>query len=51
MKGIIKFAGLGIIAGVSAKAGYWLWDRHLEDKAEQVVQNFKTKKKSKKKGS
>ena len=53
MKGHVKqFAsliGTGITVAVAAKAGQWLWDTVLEEKAYNLVTRIKQRKKTDKK--
>lgn len=40
MKNLIKSMGLMTMYGISAAAGYWIWEEFLEDKVREVKEKL-----------
>lgn len=44
MKDFIKGVGIMAVYGAAISAGFWLWDNHIEDKVEKLVDKITKKK-------
>ena len=47
MKSLMYSFGLGVVGGIGAMLGYWLWENKLEEKVDDFDDYLKNKRKEK----